>query len=93
MLESEGIGTRVVSMPSWELFEKQEDAYKKETLNEDTVRIAVEAGCSMGWEKYTGTHGGFVGINSFGASAPAGDLYNHFGITAEAIVASAKDRL
>ena len=93
MLESEGIGTRVVSMPSWELFEKQDDAYKKETLNEDTVRIAVEAGCSMGWERYTGTDGGFVGIDSFGASAPAGDLYKHFGITAEAIVASAKDRL
>ncbi|WP_288903191.1 transketolase [uncultured Sneathiella sp.] len=93
MLESEGIGTRVVSMPCWELFEKQEDAYKKETLQEDTVRIAVEAGCSMGWERYTGTDGGFIGIDSFGASAPAGDLYKHFGITAEAIVASAKDRL
>ncbi len=93
MLESEGIGTRVVSMPCWELFEKQDDAYKKETLNVDTVRIAVEAGCSMGWERYTGSEGGFIGIDSFGASAPAGDLYKHFGITAEAIVASAKDRL
>ncbi|MFC4272938.1 transketolase [Sneathiella chungangensis] len=93
LLESDGVGTRVVSVPSWELFEKQDDAYKKETLREDTVRIAVEAGCSMGWEKFTGPNGGFIGINSFGASAPAGDLYKHFGITAEAVAAAAKDRL
>ncbi|WP_339631407.1 transketolase [uncultured Sneathiella sp.] len=93
MLESESIGTRVVSVPAWELFEKQDDTYKKETLCPDTVRIAIEAGCDMGWEKFTGPDGGFIGINSFGASAPADKLYEHFGITAEAIVAAAKDRL
>src|SRR5690606_30587678 len=92
-LESDGIGTRVVSVPSWELFEKQDDAYKLETIRPDTVRVAVEAGCSMGWERFTGEAGAFVGINSFGASAPAEALYKHFGITAEAVVAAAKARL
>jgi transketolase len=92
-LESEGIGTRVVSMPCWELFDAQDTSYKTETLGPGTVKIAVEAGCSMGWSKYTGIEGGFVGIDSFGASAPAGDLYKHFGITADAIAAAAKERL
>ncbi len=92
-LENDGIGTRVVSVPCWELFEKQDAAYKKETIRPDTVRIAIEAGCSMGWERFTGEAGGFVGIDSFGASAPAGELYTHFGITAEALVAAAKKRL
>lgn len=92
-LEAEGIGTRVVSMPCWELFDAQELSYKTETLGPGTVKIAVEAACSMGWQKYTGLEGGFIGIDSFGASAPAEDLYKHFGITAEAIAAAAKERL
>ncbi|WP_373087419.1 transketolase [Sneathiella sp.] len=93
LLEGSGIGSRVVSMPSWELFDQQDEAYKNKTLGADTFRIAIEAGCSMGWEKYIGTDGVFIGINSFGASAPAEDLYKHFGITADAIVAAVKNKV
>jgi len=92
-LENEGIGTRVVSLPCWELFDQQDLAYKTETLGPGTLKIAIEAACSMGWAKYTGLGGAFIGIDSFGASAPAEDLYKHFGITADAIVKTAKDKL
>ncbi len=93
LLESDGVATRVVSMPCAEHFDRQSDTYKEETLRPDTVRIAIEAGTSYGWSKYTGNTGGFIGLDSFGASAPADDLYAHFGITAEAIAAAAKQRL
>ena len=92
-LEAEGIGTVVVSMPSWELFDKQDKAYRNSVLGEGTVRVAVEAAVRHGWDKYIGPDGGFVGMTGFGASAPAGDLYKHFGITAEAVVAAAKEGL
>ncbi len=92
-LEAEGIGTAVVSMPSWELFDKQDAAYRRSVLGEGTVRVAVEAAVRHGWDKYIGPDGGFVGMKGFGASAPAGDLYKHFGITAEAVVAAAKEGL
>ncbi len=92
-LEVDGIGTRVVSMPSWELFDAQDTPYKTNILGPGTIKIAIEAGCSMGWAKYTGLDGGFVGIDTFGASAPAGDLYKHFGITADAVVEMAKNKL
>ena len=93
LLQSEGIGTAVVSMPCWELFEKQDAAYKDEVLGPGTVRIGVEAAVGFGWDRYIGTRGCFVGMQGFGASAPAADLYKHFGITAEAVVDAAKTHL
>ncbi len=92
-LQSAGIPTRIVSMPCWELFEEQDDGYRQQTLGPDTVRIGVEAAVSMGWDRYLGPGGGFVGMTGFGASAPARELYKHFGITAEAVVELAKARL
>ncbi len=91
-LQSAGIPTAVVSMPCWELFEQQDDAYKHDTLG-DGVRVAVEAGLQMGWDRYIGTNGAFIGMTGFGASAPADDLYKHFGITAEAVVNAVKERV
>ncbi|GLQ06317.1 transketolase [Sneathiella chinensis] len=93
VLEAEGIGTRVVSVPCWELFDAQSPDYREETLGPGTIKIAIEAGCSLGWHKYIGTDGVFIGIDSFGASAPAEELYKHFGITSEAVVAAAKEKL
>lgn len=93
ILEQEGIATRVVSMPSMELFEKQSEAFKQEILGGDTVRVVVEAAVRFGWDRYLGSRGEFVGMTGFGASAPAPELYKHFGITAEAVAAAAKKRL
>jgi len=92
-LQDEGIPTAVVSMPCWELFDQQDEAYQKQTLGPGTVRVAVEAAVRMGWDKYIRNHGGFVGMTGFGASAPAGQLYEHFGITAENVVKEVKARL
>jgi len=91
-LQADGIGAAVVSMPCWELFEQQDETYKSAVLG-DGVRVAVEAGLQMGWDRYIGPKGGFVGMTGFGASAPAGELYKHFGITAENVVKTAKDYL
>ena len=93
LLEAEGIGTRVVSLPSWELFEEQTEGYRAETIPEDLVKVAVEAASPMGWRQYIGPRGAFVGMTGFGASAPYQDLYRHFGITPEAVAAAAKARL
>jgi len=92
-LQAEGIATRVVSVPCWELFDQQPAAYRDGVLGKGTARIAVEAALRMGWEKFIGEDGGFVGMTGFGASAPAETLYAHFGITAEAVVAAAKAKL
>jgi len=92
-LQAEGISTAVVSMPCWELFDAQDAAYRASVLGEGTVRVGVEAAVRFGWDQYIGSDGGFVGMSSFGASAPAPDLYKHFGITAENVVAEAKSRL
>jgi len=92
-LQGEGISTAVVSMPCWELFNQQDDEYRHSVLGQGAVRVAVEAGVRMGWDAYVGPDGGFVGMSSFGASAPASQLYEHFGITAENIVQSVKERL
>ncbi len=90
-LEKDGIPTRVVSMPCSELFDEQTDAYQNEVLGADSVvKLAVEAGIRMSWDKYIGRRGLFVGMNSFGASAPAPELYKHFGITTDAIVTAIK---
>ncbi len=89
LLEADGIGTRVVSMPCWELFEEQDEKYRRKVLPAGPVRVAVEAGIRFGWDRWLfGERGkreksGFVGMHGFGASAPAGTLYEHFGITAE----------
>jgi transketolase len=91
-LQADGVPTAVVSLPAWNLFDAQEKSYRDGVLGTG-VRVAIEAAVSMGWEKYIGPDGGFVGMSSFGASAPAGDLYKHFGITADAVVAAVKDRL
>lgn len=88
-LEADGIGTRVVSMPCWELFEEQDESYRKRVLPGGPVRVAIEAGIRFGWDRWLfGERGrrekaGFVGMHGFGASAPAGELYEHFGITAD----------
>ena len=92
-LQSAGIPARVVSMPCWELFDEQDDAYKSEVLGPGTTRVAVEAAVGMGWERYTGDKGGFIGMTGFGASAPAGQLFEHFGITADAVAEAVKDRV
>ena len=92
-LEAQGIATAVVSMPSWELFAEQTHAYRTEVLGESDNRVAVEAAVGFGWERWIGTKGRFVGMKSFGASGPAEKLYQHFGITVEAVVAAVKEGL
>jgi transketolase len=93
-LAAEGIQPRVVSMPSWELFDAQPENYRQEVLPSDVkIRVAIEAGIKLGWEHYVGTRGAIVGLGSFGASAPADLLYEKFGITAEAVVSRIKELL
>ena len=90
----EGRKVRVVSMPSWELFEAQDAAYKESVLPKAvTKRITVEAGISMGWHKYAGDAGEIVAIDSFGASAPGGVCMEKFGFTVENVLAKAKAML
>ena len=90
-LAKEGVAARVVSMPSMELFEMQDAAYREQVLPASvTARVAVEAGIRQPWDKYLGFAGGFVGMSSFGASAPAQTVYEKFGITAAGVVAEAK---
>jgi transketolase len=99
MLQAEGIGTRVVSMPCMELFAAQPDAYRRKVLGQGVVRIAIEAGVRQGWDRWLLGEGGrankagFVGMSSFGASAPYDRLYKEFGITAEDTVTLAKSLL
>ncbi len=90
LLEAAGVPTRVVSTPCWALFEAQPAAYRKRVIGEAPARVAVEAGVRMGWERFIGEDGGFVGMTGFGASAPFERLYEHFGITAQAVAEQAK---
>ncbi len=93
-LDAAGIKTRVVSMPSTDVFERQDAAYRESVLpNAVRNRVAVEAGVTGFWRQYVGLDGAVVGIDTFGASAPAEALYKHFGITAEHVVAAAKAQL
>src|SRR4029077_16938049 len=92
LLQKENIGTAVVSMPCWELFDAQPETYRRKVLGRTRGRVAVEAASPFGWERYVGSADAVVGMRSFGASAPAADLYRHFGITAEAVAALAKAR-
>ncbi len=93
-LAKEGIAARVVSMPSWELFEQQDAAYQASVLPPNvTARVAVEAAAKFGWERWLGPTGRFVGMHSFGASAPAPAVMKNFGITADHVVEEAKAAL
>ena len=93
-LEAAGVPTRLVSLPCWALFDEQAPAYREAVLGgAGTVRVAIEAASPLGWERYVGREGSVIGMRGFGASAPAKDLYAHFGITADAVVAAAKARL
>jgi transketolase len=92
-LEDAGTPTRVVSVPCFELFEAQSDDYQKSIIGNAPVKIAVEAAIKQGWERFIGSDGTFIGMNGFGASAPAAQLFEHFGITADAIVEAATTKL
>ncbi len=90
ILQSQGVAARVVNMPSWELFENQTEEYKREVLPpEIKARVAVEAGATLGWERYVGDGGIVIGMTTFGASAPGGEVLARFGFTAENVVEKA----
>jgi len=92
-LQEKGIGTRVVSMPCWRLFDEQSDEYKAVILNNDSIKVAIEAGSEMGWHKYIGSNGIFIGMKSFGESAPYKTLYEHFNISADHVVKCVCEKL
>jgi transketolase len=93
-LARDGIRVRVVSMPSWELFDAQPQSYRDSVLPPGIdARVSIEAGSTLGWERYVGRNGAMIGMHSFGASAPADDVYKHFGITAEAVEKAVRDQL
>ena len=93
-LKQEGIAARVVSMPSWELFEQQDQAYRDSVLPPGiTARVSVEAGSVIGWDRYVGMNGAKIGMHSFGSSAPIKDLMKKFGFTPEKVLAAAKDQI
>jgi len=92
LLNERGLAARLVSVPSLELFLSQPDEVRAAVIGTAPVRVAVEAAVRFGWDAVIGETGGFVGMHSFGASAPIKDLYKHFGITAEAVVEAAVKR-
>jgi transketolase len=93
-LKSEGVAVRLVSMPSWELFEAQSPAYREGVLpSAVTARVAVEAGSVIGWDRYVGATGSVIGMRGFGDSAPIADLMKHFGFTPEAVLKAARRQL
>jgi len=92
-LEGQGIGADIVSMPCWSLFDAQDAAYRSDILPDGVLLVSIEAGATLGWERYTGRFGLNIGIDRFGASAPGDDLMRHFGFTAEAIVPKILERL
>lgn len=91
ILRAEGVNVRVVSMPCTELFDQQSDEYKESVFPAAvTARVSIEAGSTYGWERYVGSKGKAIGVDTFGASAPGGKLYEEFGLTPAAVVAAAK---
>ena len=92
-LEAEGIGADVISMPGWREFDMQDDAYRADMLPAGVLKVSIEAGVTLGWQKYVGTDGLTIGIDSFGASGPAEQLFSHFGFAADQIVSKIKTRL
>jgi len=93
LIQAAGVGARVVSTPCWELFERQDGAYRAQVLGGSRLNIAVEAGVRQGWERFIGADGVFIGLDHFGASAPFERLYRELGLTAEAVAATVKARL
>lgn len=93
MLAAKGTPVRVVSMPCMDLFEQQSATYQQETLGAGLPKVAVEAGVRFGWDRWIGHEGGFVGMDSFGASAPYKDLYKKFGITTDAVISEVEQRI
>ena len=94
LLAADGVAARVVALPSWELFQEQDQAYRDQVLPPDVkARVAVEAASPFGWERYVGDCGKVVGIDHFGASAPAEVLYREFGLTAENVAAKALESI
>jgi transketolase len=93
-LKAEGVRARVVSMPSWELFEHQDRGYREQVLPPEVIaRVAVEQASSMGWAQYAGPRGRIIGMHTFGASAPIKDLQKKFGFSSDAIVQAAREQL
>ena len=93
-LRAEGIRARVVSMPSWDIFERQDQSYRDQVLPPDvTARVAVEMASTFGWAQYTGSKGHIIGMHTFGASAPLKDLQKKFGFTVDAVIQAAHDQL
>ena len=92
-LAEEGISVSVVSMPSWDMFEMQSEEYKKSVLPEGLPKVAVEAGVTLGWSRYTGSEDNVIGINKFGASAPGGTVMKEYGFTAENVATKVKSLL
>ena len=88
-LEALGLSTAVISMPCWELFDRQQASYRAEVLCPGTTTVAIEAAVKLGWERYLGNNGRFVGMSDYGLSGPADALYEHFGITAENVTEAA----
>ena len=94
VLEADGIPTRVVSIPCWEWFSEQDEAYRTEVLPPSVrARVSVEAGVPMGWRDFVGDAGRMVGLNHYGASASYSKLYEEFGLTAEAVVTAARESI
>jgi transketolase len=93
LLEADGIGCDVVSMPCWEVFDTQPAAYRQDLLPADALIVSIEAGVTLGWERYTGSGGLQIGVDSFGASAPIEALYDHFGLTGPKVAGRVKARL
>lgn len=85
LIEAEGYGARVVSVPCFELFEAQNETYRRATIGTSQVKIAIEAAIRQGWDQFIGADGIFIGMNNFGLSAPYAAVYAHFGITAKAV--------
>jgi transketolase len=93
-LKREGIAARVVSMPSWELFEQQDRTYREEILPPGIkARVTVEAGAVIGWDRYAGPEGTIIGMHSFGGSAPGTALMKKFGFVADKVLQAAKDQI
>jgi transketolase len=93
IMQKEGVPTAVVSMPCWLLFEEQDKAYRKSVLGETHARVAVEAAVELGWDRYLGFHGRFIGMHGFGESGKAADVYKKFDITTDAVVRAARETL
>ena len=92
-LQNININSKVVSMPCQELFDKQSKEYKEKVIEKNSIKISVEAGSVFGWEKYVGPEGISLGVNSFGKSAPYKQIYEHFNLTSDNVVKTAKKML